>query len=162
MKRIICFRATVICLLAIWMITIFSFSSQNADQSSAVSNVFVEKFISILYPKYNDLSLAYQTNIISVFTQIIRKSAHFFEYFILGVLSQLSVITFKKYKILLRAMISTGFCVLYAVSDEIHQYFVPGRACRIGDILIDSMGSILAITIILIVYKKINRGESNA
>ena len=32
-------------------------------------------------------------------------------------------------------------CILYATTDEIHQCFVPGRACKALDVLIDSLGS---------------------
>ena len=33
-------------------------------------------------------------------------------------------------------------CILaYAVTDEIHQAFVPGRACAPMDVLIDSAGA---------------------
>jgi VanZ family protein len=34
--------------------------------------------------------------------------------------------------------------VLYGVSDELHQYFVPGRYCCIEDVLLDSSGISLA------------------
>jgi VanZ family protein len=60
---------------------------------------------------------------------------------------------------------AAAFCTLYAVSDEIHQYFVPGRACRFGDICIDTAGSILAIvllTSIVTIKKKRKSGEFNA
>lgn len=30
-------------------------------------------------------------------------------------------------------------CVLYAASDELHQYFVPGRAALVGDVVIDAL-----------------------
>lgn len=36
---------------------------------------------------------------------------------------------------------------LYAVSDEIHQYFVPGRAMQARDVLIDTVGVLLGIWI---------------
>lgn len=36
---------------------------------------------------------------------------------------------------------------LYAVSDEIHQYFVPGRAMQARDVLIDTAGVLLGIWI---------------
>jgi VanZ family protein len=36
---------------------------------------------------------------------------------------------------------------LYAVSDEIHQYFVPGRAMQARDVLIDTSGVLLGIWI---------------
>jgi VanZ family protein len=35
--------------------------------------------------------------------------------------------------------------VLYGLSDEIHQSFVPNRTCTIGDLLADSLGVILAL-----------------
>lgn len=47
-------------------------------------------------------------------------------------------------------------CVLYAVGDEIHQYFVPERACRIFDVFVDSCGSSTGILIFLAVILLIN------
>jgi len=37
---------------------------------------------------------------------------------------------------------------LYAVSDEIHQYFVPGRAMQARDVLIDTAGVLLGFCIV--------------
>jgi hypothetical protein len=34
--------------------------------------------------------------------------------------------------------------ILYGISDEIHQLFVPGRCCSIDDILVDSIGILIA------------------
>ncbi|MBO5743146.1 MAG: VanZ family protein [Clostridia bacterium] len=45
-------------------------------------------------------------------------------------------------------------CFVYAVSDEIHQFFVPGRACRILDVLIDTLGSSFFI-LVCFLYSKI-------
>ena len=36
-------------------------------------------------------------------------------------------------------------CMLYAVSDEVHQYFVPGRSAGVIDVVIDTVGSILGV-----------------
>jgi VanZ family protein len=33
--------------------------------------------------------------------------------------------------------------VLYGASDEIHQYFVPGRVCDIFDLVADSIGGFI-------------------
>ena len=41
-------------------------------------------------------------------------------------------------------------CVLYAISDEIHQLFVPGRAGQVRDVLIDSSGSFLGIFLVML------------
>ncbi|MGV8147186.1 MAG: VanZ family protein [Alkaliphilus sp.] len=40
-------------------------------------------------------------------------------------------------------------CVLYAISDETHQIFVPGRSAQVSDILIDSVGAAVGILIYL-------------
>ena len=38
--------------------------------------------------------------------------------------------------------------ILYAISDEIHQYFVPGRSAEIRDVLIDVLGANIGILLI--------------
>ena len=43
--------------------------------------------------------------------------------------------------------------LLYAFSDEIHQYFVLGRNCSIRDVLIDSIG-----VISFYIFVKIKKG----
>jgi VanZ family protein len=39
------------------------------------------------------------------------------------------------------------FSVAYGLSDEIHQYYVPGRQCSFGDFLADSIGAIAGIMV---------------
>jgi len=38
--------------------------------------------------------------------------------------------------------------ILYAISDEIHQSFVPGRHARFADIMFDAAGALIALLII--------------
>jgi VanZ family protein len=38
-----------------------------------------------------------------------------------------------------------GLCIVYAITDEIHQSFVPGRAPRVMDVGIDALGSLLGL-----------------
>ena len=35
--------------------------------------------------------------------------------------------------------------MLYSISDEIHQIFVPGRSCELLDVFIDTCGSLIGI-----------------
>ncbi len=134
-------------LLCVWAVTIFCFSAQNADKSSDTSGSIVEKIVTVIYPDYEDISVSAQTQITDIVTLLVRKAAHFSEYFILGLLSFWAAISFEKTGIKLSSLLSVGFCVLYSISDEIHQYFVPGRACRFIDICIDAAGSISAVII---------------
>lgn len=120
-------------LLILWMIFIFVMSSFNANESSNQSGIIVN-FISSIF----NIS---DTKLLSL---IIRKGAHFTEYFILGILSINYVIKYKK-----NIIYSYLICILYAISDEIHQIFVSGRSCQITDIFIDSVGAIIGITLII-------------
>lgn len=80
--------------------------------------------------------------------RLIRKSAHFIAYLILGFLvshvmkNEAAVSPEIAWK---RRGISLSLCVVYAVSDEFHQIFVPGRGPLLNDILIDGSGAALGI-----------------
>ena len=41
--------------------------------------------------------------------------------------------------------IALGAAALYAVTDEVHQYFVPGRSCELRDVLVDTSGALTGI-----------------
>ena len=137
------------------------FSSQPAKQSSKMSSGFVSAVITVICPEYSELTDDAKANITDKVTFVVRKTAHFSEYFVLGVLAFLTAVTFKKYKIIYRSMASFVICVLYSVSDEFHQYFVSGRACRFTDILIDSAGSLLAIVLMTFIFVKTVKSAVN-
>jgi VanZ family protein len=77
----------------------------------------------------------------------IKKSAHIVEYLILGLLTYRS---FKKTTGLstIQVIIFTVVgCLLYAISDEIHQSFTPGRSPMVRDVALDTIGSALGVVI---------------
>lgn len=127
-------------LVLIWMIIIFIMSSFNATDSANQSNFIV-----------NIIANIFNINNISLLCLIIRKLAHYTEYLILGILV---INMFTKNNINNLYLISIILCIIYATSDEIHQIFVPGRACQIKDILIDSIGSITGIYLYKLINKK--------
>ena len=127
-----------IILVILWMIFIFVMSSFDATSSSNQSNFIVDIITSIINIK--DIGLL---------SLIIRKLAHFIEYFILGILV-INFITRYDKKIIIAILL----CIIYATSDEIHQIFVPGRSCQIIDIMIDSLGSIMGIYLCKLITKK--------
>ncbi len=129
-----------IILVLIWMIIIFIMSSFNATDSANQSNFIV-----------NIIANIFNINNISLLSLIIRKLAHFTEYLILGFLV---INMFTKNNINNLYLISIILCIIYATSDEIHQIFVPGRACQLRDILIDSIGSITGIYLYKLINKK--------
>ena len=42
------------------------------------------------------------------------------------------------------------FCIIYAIFDEIHQIYVPGRTGKVIDVVIDTLGAFMGIAIILL------------
>jgi VanZ family protein len=68
---------------------------------------------------------------------ILRKIAHATEYAILGALLARAVQG--------RLVLALGLGVAYAITDEVHQTLVPGRAGRPLDVLIDTVGVALGV-----------------
>ncbi len=89
----------------------------------------------------------------------IRKLAHFTEYACLGFLMQFHLYFSKKLE-MGRNFVARGIAisVIYAISDEIHQYFVPGRACRFLDVCIDSSGVLVGTVIFCLIFCRLLDG----
>lgn len=78
----------------------------------------------------------------------IDKVAHFAIYAVLAV----SVIlahksSFRKNFPLRVSLYTSGVCLLYGISDEFHQSFIPGRFVSGADLLADMVGSVTVCTI---------------
>lgn len=128
-----------------WMSVIFGFSSQNSGQSSGISRTLAELLSDIVMRKpFYDLSIEEQNTL----EFIVRKFAHFSEYAILGVL--LASLVMVYYKSIYWYGVVAIFCFFYAVTDEWHQSFVPGRVPAWKDICIDSAGAVTGIVFFLI------------
>lgn len=81
----------------------------------------------------------------------IRKYAHIFEFFCLGMSSFLFYfeLFWKKEKRLFKTSLSASlWSFLYACSDEWHQTFVPDRAGRLSDLRFDAAGFLAGIVLL--------------
>ena len=81
--------------------------------------------------------------------RLMRKSAHFISYLILGFLVSYAMknetFAASAWK---RRRISLLICVAYAISDEFHQIFVPGRGPLLKDVFIDASGAAIGIVLL--------------
>lgn len=150
-KKIILWMITIF-----WAIMIFMFSSEPADMSNKTSIGFTETVITFLVkadivdvPVSSFGAEDFIHNIAEKINHYIRKLAHFTAYLILGVLVyNLLLCYFTNKKSLILSLI---ICLLYAISDEIHQMFVPGRAGQIRDVLIDFSGTTLGVILVWLI-----------
>lgn len=142
-------------ILILWMIGVFILSNFPANISAGQSSSILEK---IIFPIL-DMVLEnneYLYNIIQIF---IRKSAHLTLYILGGMIifnflyNYFSNLNITKYSIV--------FGGIYAITDEIHQYFVPGRSMQITDILIDFIGVLIGVFMIKLIYTSFKGKEFN-
>lgn len=129
------------------MAVIFIHSAMPADVSSAESDGLAARVAQLLHIGIHQA------------TVLVRKAAHLTEYGVLGIFLILFIRSLK------RLGAAPWRCVLiawligaaYAVSDEVHQRFVPGRSGEIRDILIDAAGVAIGIAIVCIVAYKLKK-----
>lgn len=92
----------------------------------------------------------------------VRKIAHFVEYMILGGLSAASWVLHQAEEKENRKpffLIAWGSCVLFAVLDELHQAFVPGRTSSIRDVLLDSVGALFGAFLVAWIVKHVIKND---
>ena len=149
-------RIILIILLLCTFFIIFGFSSQNGEQSGGISRKVTEIILKAS-SSYNKLEEEEKEIILHRTESIIRKVAHFSIYTVVGFLLMGLLSTYKikdKWRIIITIIIG----ILYAMSDEFHQSFSPGRTPKITDVYIDTLGIILGallVVLIRIIYKKI-------
>ena len=147
MKRTI-LRIILLLLLAFTFYTIFQFSSQDGVDSGKLSRKVVNKIVNV-FAHTKDLSSQTKYKIVEKSQPIIRKGAHFSIYIVVGVLIMTFVSTYR-ISLWKKLLISSGIGFLYAISDEVHQMYVPGRTAKILDVGIDTAGVWFGIFIVLI------------
>lgn len=140
-------------LLILWMAFIFYLSHQPVEVSNNLSKGITEKVVEIVEKVSPDKSFD-----LSRANHLIRKNAHFFAYLLLGVLvsNALRSSGFLGYKAVALALL---ICVLYAISDEIHQLYVPGRGGQLKDVVIDGLGSMVGIAVFEIINLRRRKNE---
>ena len=59
------------------------------------------------------------------------------------------------------ALAATAVASMYGVTDELHQYFVPGRSCDVHDWLADTSGAAIAVMIGLVITSLVRRSRAD-
>lgn len=137
----------------LWMAFIFLLSAQAGDESASLSGGFVDilgAFVRIIIPNIGDDALHL----------LVRKLAHMGEYSVLVILlvNALRQHFYRKHVIYTYAV---SISLLYAVSDEVHQVFVPARAGSVIDVLIDALGVLIGVLLFELFVQVFKPGNDN-
>lgn len=143
-----------------WMGVIFRSSStpyENQDIKPLLGQYidlsFIEPYISWIYFTYNGSPVSLATHGAEGFVEFfLRKGAHVFVFFLLCCLFKLALHKTTNLTEKNQLMLSFFLTVAYAVMDETNQAFTPNRTAYFGDVLLDSVGALLAILFILALH----------
>lgn len=156
-------RYTILTLIPVLAIAamIFFFSAQNAEDSSVSSGrvaALILQLVTDAEPDDPDFQIK-----VDRISGVVRKLAHFTEYLLFGFFLLLhmhnAVYTCRRsLPVQWSAAAATG--ILYAVTDELHQLLISGRAAQVTDVLIDSSSVIVGTAtflLLLCLLRKISR-----
>ena len=142
-----------ICITIAVMVFIFVQSALPGKLSGAESNIIVQFIAGIT---------GWNEEILKV---VVRKAAHFTEYLILGICLSINMQDLRS-KRKAEGAVSTdepalnyllaawAAGTLYAMTDELHQFFVPDRVCSFTDVCIDSAGVACGVLIYCLCTRK--------
>lgn len=150
-------------LTIVWMCLIFAFSSRNAELSTEDSTrvgIWIgTKFV----PGFRQWDVDRQMDFAQAIDHPVRKTAHAMEYTVLGICLLGAMYTWDvrrwQWQVPGYAWLA-GTC--YAMTDEFHQLYVPGRSGQWSDVAIDSAGVLVGSLIMTGVLRYLTfrgRGE---
>jgi len=147
-KRKVFLILTILMTLTIWVNSLLPASISSTH--SGFFTTMISSFLSIF-------NITIQADQLSL---IVRKSAHFAQFFLLGIFWFQYLYSVMKNQRLIH-WLAILFCLLTAIIDESIQLFTDGRAFQLTDILIDIFGSTMAIlAFVFTMYLIKRKGES--
>lgn len=153
-------RIILIVLIIGWMFIIFDFSADDGDESQSLSDKITIKVVHILKSDYDSMPKVEQKEYFNKVSFVVRKIGHLGEYGILGLLVTGFLLTFEKIRNLKKRyiyLLALLWCMVYAISDEVHQMFVNGRSAKVIDVFVDMIGGLVAAVILVAIWKTVNK-----
>lgn len=151
--------------IILWIMVIFSaglifwFSAQDASASNDTSGRFV-RFIFGLFPAFRNMRLAAQDELVASVMFVARKCAHFSIYAFFGFWLMHLI---RQYRPAGALPFSVAAAMVYAFTDELHQFFVSGRSCQLRDVCIDTAGAFVGALVALafaLIWQKLRKLKS--
>jgi len=154
-------KKAILWILVIFIsVQIFSFSNADSTSSAAISTKITGVIFRAVQGVF-DVPQEQEAELFDFCHKAVRKTAHFTEYacLVVSVYLLLSCYSLKK---IFSPLISLLYCLVYAITDEVHQLFVDGRSGQVADVCIDFLGAVAGVLIVLCVkYLILHRKQKN-
>lgn len=157
------------------MVVIFLLSAQGSEDSAALSGAVMPVVLAVLDSVARLFGAdGFPAGALDILHLVVRKAAHFFAYAVLGALALAAlaarpgeggggearaalaprpgadddgggggvVVGWRE------VALALGVSVAYAITDEIHQTFVPGRGGQASDVVLDAAGAFAGILLL--------------
>jgi VanZ family protein len=133
------------------LISVLSTNSFSAEHTSLV----IEPIFRWLFPHITQDTL-------DLLHHLVRKSAHFTEYFIFALLLYHGMRASHRDDRPWHwswALVAWLIAAIYSAFDEIHQIFVPSRGPSVWDSMLDSAGALFALLVLFFLYRRYLRSR---
>lgn len=135
-----------------WMAIISLFST--APFSAENTGRYIDPLLRYIFPHITPSQFVF-------WHSVIRKSAHFIEFFILGILTYWALRRGRAPRWRMAWMLQAlGLAVLYSLADELHQAFTPSRTPSLADSGVDSFGALVSQAVIYVRHLLLNRSSA--
>ena len=148
-KKISALRAVLVLLIFVNLGFIWFNSSQVSDNSNEMSNSVTKSVAPHVVKDFDKLSTPQKEAKITSLNSIIRECAHTAEFVPLGFLILMLILSCLDFEVCrgvdvfwLTLLCTLPAIFIMALSDEVHQIFVKGRAFQLADIGLDMLGSL--------------------
>ena len=134
----------------VWMLVIFSFSAKNSVDSNNMSKKFLNEIVTTTVKIVRINTTKAKINaFVEKYNIVIRKVAHVSIYLILSIIVTiiLDLYGIKNKKLYIYSLL---FCLMYSLTDEVHQLSVDGRSGKMFDVMIDNIGISLGLIIFML------------
>ncbi|MBP1686183.1 MAG: putative rane protein [Deltaproteobacteria bacterium] len=133
----------------LWMAVISLFSTE--PFSAENTGRYIDPLLRYFFPHITAAQFVF-------WHSVIRKSAHFIEFFILGILTYWALRRGRAPRWRMAWMLQAlGLAVVYSLADELHQALSPSRTPSLADSGVDSFGAAVSQAVIYLRHLLLSR-----
>ena len=147
-------RAVLWILTVLTCVMIFLFSCQDGETSMETSGILAKPLADVIAGLNPEMTQAEYDLLLDNAQAVVRKTAHFSEYALLGCLICLLHLSYGKRHPMIRGTLLGG---LNACTDELHQYLSGSRTGMVWDVLLDTCGALAGTAVAVFIILRLVR-----